>query len=109
MNTIWTHEEAKNSFDSLMEEALAHHAQIIELKNQQKVIVISLEDYKKNLKPKNTLGSVDVLYKKLIYIFQLDILKFDFFNCNSGMEYRYLKAMTGISSSESHHLLTAWR
>ena len=47
MNTVWTYEEAKNSFDSLMEEVLAHHVQIIELKNQQKIIVISLEDYKK--------------------------------------------------------------
>jgi hypothetical protein len=50
------------------------------------------------------LGSVDVLYKKLIYTFQLDNLKCDFFNRNSGMEYRHLQAMTGISSSESHHL-----
>ena len=65
MNTIWTPEEAKNSFDSLMVEALAHHAQIIELKNQQKVIVLSLEDYKKNLKPKNTL--VDFFKKSPLY------------------------------------------
>ena len=34
------------------------------------------------------LGSVDVLSKKLIYIFQLDNLKHDFFNSNSGMDYR---------------------
>ena len=33
MNSIWKLEEAKNSFDSLIAEALAHHAQIIELKN----------------------------------------------------------------------------
>lgn len=71
MNTIWTHEEAKNSFDSLMEEALAHHAQIIELKNQQKVIVLSLEDYKNNLKPKNTL--VDFFKKSPLYDLPLDL------------------------------------
>ena len=71
MNTIWTPEEAKNSFDSLMEEALAHHAQIIELKNQQKVIVPSLEDYKKNLKPKNTL--VDFFKKSPLYDLPLDL------------------------------------
>ena len=34
------------------------------------------------------LGSVDVLSKKLIYIFQLDNLKHDFFNRNSGKDYR---------------------
>ena len=71
MNTIWTHEEAKNSFDSLIEEALAHHAQIIELKNQQKVIVLSLEDYKKNLNPKNTL--VDFFKKSPLYDLPLDL------------------------------------
>ena len=71
MNTVWTHEEAKNSFDSLMEEALRHHTQIIELKNQQKVIVISLEDYKKNLKPKNTL--VDFFRKSPLYDLPLDL------------------------------------
>jgi hypothetical protein len=71
MNTIWTHEEAKNNFDSLMEEALAHHAQIIELKNQQKVIVISLEDYKKSLEPKNTL--VDFFKKSPLYDLPLDL------------------------------------
>jgi hypothetical protein len=32
------------------------------------------------------LGSVDVLSKKLIYIFQLDNLKHDFFNRNSGYQ-----------------------
>ena len=73
MNTVWTHEEAKNSFDSLMEVALAHHAQIIELKNQQKVIVISLEDYKKNLKPKNTL--VDFFKKSPLYDLPLDLTR----------------------------------
>jgi len=34
------------------------------------------------------LGSVDVLSKKLIYIFQLDNLKHDFFKRNSGKDYR---------------------
>ena len=71
MNTVWTSEEAKNSFDSLMEEALAHHAQIIELQNQQKVVVISLEDYKKNLKPKNTLA--DFFKKSPLYDLPLDL------------------------------------
>jgi hypothetical protein len=71
MNTIWTPEDAKNSFDSLMEEALAHHTQIIELKNQQKVVVISFEDYKKNLKPKNTL--VDFFKKSPLYNLPLDL------------------------------------
>ncbi len=71
MNTIWTSDEAKNSFDSLMEEALAHHAQIIELKNQQKVIVLSLEDYKNHLKPKNTL--VNFFKKSPLYGLPLDL------------------------------------
>jgi hypothetical protein len=40
------------------------------------------------VKRQQNLGSVDVLSKKLIYIFQLDNLKHDFFNRNSGMDYR---------------------
>lgn len=54
MNTIWTAEEAKNSFDRLLENALSHHQQIIQLDNQQKVVVILLEDF---LKQKQTLGN----------------------------------------------------
>ena len=71
MNSIWKLEEAKNSFDSLIAEALDHHAQIIELKNQQQVVVISLEDYRKNLKPKNTL--VDFFKKSPLYDLPLDL------------------------------------
>ncbi|NOQ37141.1 MAG: hypothetical protein GQ569_14820 [Methylococcaceae bacterium] len=71
MNNIWTQEDAKNSFDSLIEEALAHHEQIIELKNQQKVMVVSLEDYKKKLKPKNTL--VDFFKESPLYDLPLDL------------------------------------
>jgi hypothetical protein len=71
MNTIWKLEEAKKSFDSIIEEALAHHAQIIELKNQQQVVIISLEDYKQNLKPKNTL--VDFFKESPLYDLPLDL------------------------------------
>jgi len=54
---IWTQEEAKNSFDSLLENVVTHHQeQIIELKNKQKVIVISLEDYLKQKPKKPSLG-----------------------------------------------------
>ena len=71
MSNIWQLEEAKNSFDSLIEEALEHHEQIIELENQQKVMVVSLEDYKKNLKPKNTL--VDFFKTSPLYDLPLDL------------------------------------
>jgi len=54
---------------------------------------------------KRFLGSVDVLSKKLIYIFQLDNLKHDFSNRNSGMDCRYLQAMNGIPSSGCHHYI----
>ena len=37
MNTIWTAEEAKNSSDSLLENVLSHHQQIIQLDDQQKL------------------------------------------------------------------------
>lgn len=49
MNT-WTQEEARNRFDSLLENALNHQEQIIQLKNNQKVVVISLNDYSKQRK-----------------------------------------------------------
>ena len=50
----WTKEEAKNSFDSLLENACHHEEQIIQLNNQQKVVVVSLDDYlkQKNKKPR---------------------------------------------------------
>ncbi len=54
---IWTQEQAKASFDSLLENALSHQEQIIQLKNQQKVVVISLEDYLKQKQRKKPLGS----------------------------------------------------
>ena len=44
MNT-WTQEQAKTSFDRLLENALGHQEQIIQLKNQQKIVVVLLEDY----------------------------------------------------------------
>ncbi len=44
MNT-WTQEQAKASFDRLLENALCHQEQIIQLKNQQKIVVVLLEDY----------------------------------------------------------------
>jgi hypothetical protein len=53
----WTQEQAKASFDSLLENALGHQEQIIQLKNQQKVVVISLEDYLKQKPRKKPLGS----------------------------------------------------
>ena len=71
MTQTWTAQEAKNSFDSLVMEALAHHEQIIELDNQQKVMLISFEDYKKNLKPKNTL--VDFFKQSPLYDLPLDL------------------------------------
>jgi hypothetical protein len=57
MNTIWTAEEAKKSFDNLLENALGHHRQIIQLDNQQKVMVILLEDYLKQKQQKQPLGN----------------------------------------------------
>lgn len=54
MNTVWTQETAKNRFDELIEQALAHHEQIIQAKKQQQVVVISLEDYKEKHKPEKT-------------------------------------------------------
>ncbi len=55
------------------------------------------------------LGSGDVLSKNLIYAFQLDNLKHDFFQHNSGKDSRYLQAKNGGVSSGCHHLLTVWR
>ena len=70
-STYWKLEDAKNSFDNLIQEALAHHAQIIELQNNQQIVIISLEDYKKNLKPKNSL--VDFFKQSPLYNLPLDL------------------------------------
>lgn len=51
MNAIWTREQAKQRFDYLIENALNHQQQIIQLNNRQQVLLISLEDYLKPKKP----------------------------------------------------------
>jgi hypothetical protein len=56
-----------------------------------------------------SLGSADVLSINLIYAFQLDNLKHDFFQRNSGKHGRYLQTKNGDASSGWHHSLTAWR
>ena len=53
----WSQEEARNGFDNLLENAIKHQEQIIQLKNQQKVVVISLEDYLKQKPKKPSLGN----------------------------------------------------
>jgi len=55
------------------------------------------------------LGSVDVLSKILIYIFQLDNFDHGFLQRNSGKDNRYLQAKNTIPSFGRHHSLMVWR
>lgn len=55
MNQVWNIDDAIKNFYDLINSVLSHQIQIIELKNQQKVLLISMEDFEKTIKPKNTL------------------------------------------------------
>ncbi len=70
MNTIWQLEEAKKGFD-VNRRGISAPCTTIELENQQKVMVISLDDYKNNLKAKNSL--VDFFKESPLYGLPLEL------------------------------------
>ncbi len=55
MGKIWQLQEAKNKFSSLVEQAEKEGPQIVTKHGKQSVIVLSVSDYQKMIKPKTSL------------------------------------------------------
>ncbi len=52
---IWQLQEAKNKFSQLVEKARKFGPQIVTKHGKEAVVVLSFEDYKKMIRPKNNL------------------------------------------------------
>ena len=52
---IWQLQEAKNKFSQLVEKARKSGPQIVTKHGKEAVVIISFEDYKKMIRPKNNL------------------------------------------------------
>ncbi|RJP37278.1 MAG: type II toxin-antitoxin system Phd/YefM family antitoxin [Desulfobacteraceae bacterium] len=55
MGTIWQLQEAKNKFSRLVEKARYEGPQFVTRHGKETVVVISVEDYQKMVKPKSNL------------------------------------------------------
>jgi antitoxin Phd len=55
MGNVWQLQEAKNKFSSLVEQAENEGPQIVTKHGKQSVIVLSVSDYQKMIKPKTSL------------------------------------------------------
>ena len=55
MGTIWQVQEAKNKFSRLVEKARYEGPQFVTRHGKETVVVISVEDYQKLVKPKSNL------------------------------------------------------
>lgn len=55
MGTIWQLQEAKNKFSQLVEKAQYEGPQFVTRHGKEAVVVISVEEYQKIVKPKSTL------------------------------------------------------
>ncbi|MFA6178407.1 MAG: type II toxin-antitoxin system Phd/YefM family antitoxin [Methylophilaceae bacterium] len=71
MNAIWQLQEAKNHFSEVVEEALTHGPQTITRHGREAVVVMSVEEYRRMVKPKQTL--LECLQIPAEYAVELDI------------------------------------
>jgi antitoxin Phd len=55
MGQIWQLQEAKNKFSKLVEKALSEGPQFVTKHGKEAVVVLSVEDYQKIVKPKSNL------------------------------------------------------
>jgi antitoxin Phd len=55
MHKAWQLQEAKNRFSEVVEEALHHGPQMVTRHGEETVIVLSIKDYRKLSKPKESL------------------------------------------------------
>jgi antitoxin Phd len=55
MGQIWQLQEAKNKFSKLVEKALSEGPQFVTKHGKEAVVILSVEDYQKIVKPKSNL------------------------------------------------------
>lgn len=58
MNNIWQLQKAKNCFSEVVNEALTHGPQIITRHGEEKVVVMSMADYKKKIVKRKSLSAI---------------------------------------------------
>jgi prevent-host-death family protein len=71
MSHAWQLQEAKNKFSNLVERAQQEGPQIVTKHGKEAVVVLSVDDYKKITKPKDSL--VDFLQKSPLGGMELDL------------------------------------
>ena len=55
MNPSWQLQDAKNRFSEVVEEALTHGPQTVTRHGREVVVILSVEEYRRMQKPKNSL------------------------------------------------------
>lgn len=55
MNPSWQLQEAKNRFSEVVDEALTHGPQTVTRHGREVVVILSMEEYRRMQKPKNSL------------------------------------------------------
>lgn len=73
MSHAWQLQEAKNKFSNLVERAQQEGPQIVTKHGKAAVVVLSVDDYKKITKPKDSL--VEFLQKSPLGGLELDLLR----------------------------------
>ena len=73
MSHAWQLQEAKNKFSNLVERAQQEGPQIVTKHGKEAVVVLSVDDYKKITKPKESL--VDFLQKSPLGGMELDLAR----------------------------------
>lgn len=73
MNPSWQLQEAKNRFSEVVEEALTHGPQTVTRHGREVVVVLSMEDYQRMQKPRNSL--LEFLQVSPLAAVELDITR----------------------------------
>lgn len=56
MNNVWQLQDAKSKFSKLIEQALAHGAQIVTRRGQKTVVIVSFDEYQRLTKQTDSLA-----------------------------------------------------
>ncbi|HEY3328080.1 MAG TPA: type II toxin-antitoxin system Phd/YefM family antitoxin [Novimethylophilus sp.] len=73
MNPSWQLQEAKNRFSEVVDEALIHGPQTVTRHGREVVVILSIEEYRRMQKPKNSL--LEALQVPAEYAVELDITR----------------------------------
>ena len=71
MNKMWQLQEAKNRLSEVVEEALQKGPQVITRRGEETAVVLSIKDYQKLVKPKDSL--VEFFRKSPLHGVKLDL------------------------------------